>query len=376
MPSDQKNIVLLGDSTLDNIDWVDNEEDTVAGKLKQKFQKPDQIIDLSCDGFTTRDVLSGAFRDKAVRSPYHQHTQYYPLSELKKIDNPSHIILSVGGNDLRENLIILANQSPETRRLQLKSIITGIQQRYLDILNELKTIQPNASPIIMLQYSPDSTRDLYGIYTLMNLLQKDQSLSYLTILNYYFWGKSNKAPHNAVDELHHLMQTVYAPILKYAKEQNIPVIDMASSMDHRDTRYYRSQIEPSAKGAEVIANLISHVVNNHDYSNPSCLYSQPTERPDNIVIRSNHDSWRPMRYCPDSKEEAKEIFLTEYKKRLDKDNKAWLGLYSLFAYSQIKNDMTFDQIVTHAQSTNNRSREVMQELDWLDSQNQLGLKFS
>ena len=376
MPSDQRKIILLGDSTLDNIDWVDNEEDTVAGKLKQKFQNPDQIIDLSCDGFTTRDVLSGAFRDKAVRSPYHQHTQYYPLSELKKVDNPSHIILSVGGNDLRENLIILANQSPETRRLQLKSIITGIQQRYFDILNELKTIQPNASPIIMLQYTPDSTQDLYGIYTLMNLLQKDQSLSYLTILNYYFWGKSNKASHNAVDELHHLMQTVYAPILNYAKEQNIPVIDMASSMDHRDTRYYRSQIEPSAKGSEVIANLISHVVNNHDYSTPSCLYSQPTERPEDIVIRSNHDSWKPMRYCPNSKEEAKEIFLTEYKKRLDKDNKAWLGLYSLFAYSQIKKEMTFDQIVTHAQSTNNRSREVMQELDWLDNQNQLELKCS
>lgn len=374
MPTNHKKIVLLGDSTLDNSVWVDSLMDTVAGKLEQKFQEPDQIIDLSCDGFTSRDVLEGAMRDKAVDSPLHRHIKYYPLTELKNQTDPTHIILSVGGNDLRENLLTLATMNPEERKTQLNLIISGIQKRYLLILNELKTIQPDASPVIMLQYTPDSTQDVHGIYTLMHLLRSESSMSYFTMLKYYVWGKNNEASQDTVAELHHLMKRVYAPILNYAKEHNIPIIDMASSLNHRDTSFYRQQIEPSAKGSEVIANLISHVVNKHDFSKSSHIYSQPHDNPDQIISQSNHESWKPLRYAPSSKDEAMQIFLSEYQKRLDKDNKSWFGLYSFFSHSQVKENMSFDQLVEHAQSGNNRSRAVMHDLEWLDNENQFDLK--
>lgn len=376
MPYNPTKIVLLGDSTLDNFVWVDHEKDTVRGKLKQKCSDNAEVIDLSCDGFTTSDVLKGAKRNKAVSSRYHQNELYQPLVALKALDNPSHLVLSVGGNDLRENLSFLALMEPAKRKTTLNRIIKDIQQQYFEILKQVKTIHPGVAPILMLQYTPDSTRDVYGIYTLMNLLHSEKALSKFGMLKFLAWGRKNNATQEAVAELHSLMQKVYEPILQYAKEQNIPVIDMASTFDHRDTSFYRQQIEPSAKGAETIATLIDHVVQHHDFSKSSAIYSKPNGDSDTIVTQTNHDSWRPRRHCPGTKLQARSMFFTEYNKHLEQDKQAWCGLYSFFARSNVREDMDFDHLLKHAQGSGKRSQEVMHSLGWLDNDNQLNLKLT
>lgn len=375
MPSASNTLVLLGDSTIDNYCWVAQSEDSVTETVRKKLQETHEVVDLSCDGFTSNDVLNGALRNKAIKFDPVRHKEelFKPLEELQKQESPSHIVLSIGGNDFREELGKLINQKPEERTASIEQLTQGIQERYLKILDQIQAMHPDARPIIMLQYTPDSTHDLYAIYTLMSLVRSKSQLSLFGILKYLCWGKTHAASIESVKELHHLMEEVYKPILALAKEKHIPVIDMASSLDHRDTHFYNSQIEPSAAGSAVIANLISHVVNEHDFSDSSYIYSQPDANPGLIVSRDNHDSWKPQRFLPATQEEAKEIFLSEYKERLTKDKEAWRGCYSFFATSKVRDDMSFEEILSHAQSKNNRSWEVMQELEWLDNQNQLTL---
>jgi len=49
---------MMGDSTLDNIVWVDEYENCIKCQLEQAL--PDtQIINYAADGFTSQDMLSG-----------------------------------------------------------------------------------------------------------------------------------------------------------------------------------------------------------------------------------------------------------------------------------------------------------------------------
>jgi lysophospholipase L1-like esterase len=269
-----KRIILLGDSTLDNDHWVSQGE-SVTEQLTLRFQaSTEAVVNLAVDGFTTRDVLRGAYCDKAVTDTNHPHKMAYPLEQLSKESGVTHILLSVGGNNIREKLAILAHSHVSEREELLKKIMGEIQDEYLEILNQIKQKQPKAQIIIMLQYTPDSINDRYSIYKLMSLL------------------KAN--PHGPIDTLHQIMQQLYIPIFKYAKDNNIPIIDMASSLDHRDPHSYVAQIEPSAKGSAVISDLIAHVVKTHDFSKTSKIYSRPFTNTTDIQIQMNHETWKPI----------------------------------------------------------------------------------
>ena len=88
-----KTIALIGDSTLDNQVWVKRGM-SVTEQLK-RMQPMDRVINLAVDGFTTSNVLSGGYRDKAVRSANHLHEVSYPLRQLDQLKTCDHIILSV-----------------------------------------------------------------------------------------------------------------------------------------------------------------------------------------------------------------------------------------------------------------------------------------
>ncbi|KTC84467.1 hypothetical protein [Legionella brunensis] len=70
-------------------------------------------------------------------------------------------------------------------------------------------------------------------------------------------------------------------------------------------------------------------------------------------------------------EEWKNNFLLAYNKKLAADKAAWCGLYSFFAKSNVNNNMTLKDLVSHAQGASNqgsgkRSQAVMKEMGWLD----------
>jgi hypothetical protein len=106
----KKNLVLLGDSTLDNLVWVSSYDQCIASLLRAKKYK---VINYSADGFTTSDMLKGckpnismARRHKDGDSFPSGSANFKPLDHTDALENSEHsiFVVSVGGNDIREEL--------------------------------------------------------------------------------------------------------------------------------------------------------------------------------------------------------------------------------------------------------------------------------
>ena len=104
-------ITLLGDSIIDNKTYVSHGEFSVLEHLENISNY--EYIQVAYDGHTTFDV---------------QNKQLH----LSTIEKPSHIVLSVGGNDLLQNLSYLSN-GPMSN---VNEAITGIQQHIFEPLEQ------------------------------------------------------------------------------------------------------------------------------------------------------------------------------------------------------------------------------------------------
>lgn len=165
----QNTLHIIGDSTLDNIHWVNNHTtDSVEANLRQKGHT---IVNNAFDGFTTQSLLTGDTVGRVFsKSPTYLAMRAVsgfinPLERLKEaIDarpNDTHyVLLSVGGNDFREKL-----HSPVSMLMD----IPNIHKRYVQIVDTIKGMGNNVRPILMLQYRLDArpNHDHYGIYKIL-----------------------------------------------------------------------------------------------------------------------------------------------------------------------------------------------------------------
>jgi lysophospholipase L1-like esterase len=241
--------VLLGDSTFDSFHWVSDESETVTEQLKAKLADGSHVINLAMDGFTTVDVLNGADKSKAVMDEKHLPGLFYPLQELAKMQNdpPSHIILSVGGNDLRESLTQLIYTKPDKRIEHLNELLRSIQVNYRLIIDKIKSICPQSNIVIMLQYTPSLSPDVYYIYYLMQQIVERRSIenkpsTYLDVIMYKLFGRTINTEDAAVKQLHTIMEQAYGSIIAYARQHRIPILDMSTTFDHTNKDLYVAQI--------------------------------------------------------------------------------------------------------------------------------------
>jgi len=142
-------------------------------------------------------------------------------------------VLSVGGNDVREILGAMH---------ELPAKIAAFHDNYPQIAQACEA--SGARVIIMLQYRPDLATDLqhYGVYRAIEA--------------------GIPGPGDRVAKLNQLMQTIYPNVLATAAAKGWDVLDLPNSFDIHDTSLYRCQIEPSARGGALIAELIAHTVLN------------------------------------------------------------------------------------------------------------------
>jgi lysophospholipase L1-like esterase len=343
----------VGDSTLDNRFWIPNstnpEQRTVEEALHDRVQaKGLKVISHAYDGFTTKSVLEGG-EIGAVLPPSEKKTIYmhekaqhgvrgYPLAELQQaIDaNPSvhhYVVISVGGNDFIKSL-----ENP----CHLLHSISQIQQRYLQIVDTIRGLgNKNVHPILMLQYRTDPHHDPYGIYATMGkigvvagtvyiicfcllvgafvLSVLPTHLSAMVPACCFFLGSAGIYFSNRIisilaitDEcleahrcgmvvLGELMTLFYRPILEYANQKNIPVLDLANTFNPYE-KLYEGGIEPNHNGSQLIAEGIHHIIENHNftsghsalYSRNNMLFKRYNMRPLNAYIKErNHPStWR------------------------------------------------------------------------------------
>lgn len=248
-------IALVGDSTLDNVLWV-GDDPCIAEQLAAIV--PDSAVaNLAADGYTTSDTLHGSARVISVGMrgrvgapggcdplQYEADGKFCPLIRLADLEPPpTHIILSVGGNDVRE---ILRDMG------KLPEVIREFTPKYVDIVDVCTTVAPNV--VLMFQYRPSFYMDGggYGVYQAIG---------------------STPGPGDAVQKMNVLMQTIYTPILGIAKEKKLPIIDLPRTFDIWCDELYSHQIEPSAKGGTVISTIVAHVVKHDNLGKPSTLYS-------------------------------------------------------------------------------------------------------
>ena len=121
-PLDPPHVALLGDSTLDNVVWVSDPAASVKCCLQRylisEIHASSKVSNFAADGFTTRDVLNGgpatiSYRARAIAGdPFPDSITsdytFCPLVALHTISKedspPTTIVLSVGGNDIRQVL--------------------------------------------------------------------------------------------------------------------------------------------------------------------------------------------------------------------------------------------------------------------------------
>jgi hypothetical protein len=336
----------LGDSTLDNLFWTledcnfnvkNAKQDSVEGIL-QEHLKVDQyeVVSHAYDGFTTTSVLKGDqigavlpngrakalyMREKAFQSRF-----AYPLTELQQKvsetpDAPHYVVMSVGGNDFRENLL---------KPWHLLKDIPQIQKRYLQILEKIKGLEgKNIQPILMLQYRTDANDDPYWIYPVFRAIGSVAVIVHLTclaLLTAPIWILAGKisalvgglaflsgaiglylsrkiVPLSVTKDvflgkslsmatLAALMQSFYQPILEYAKKERIPILDLPNTFNPYH-KLYDCGIEPNKEGGKLIAEGIYHILKHHDFAGESALYSKSGQSPTYTrAANTNPSSWQ------------------------------------------------------------------------------------
>ena len=127
-------VILLGDSIIDNKVYVGSNELSVLEHLEKLSL--DKYLQIALDGATTHHVLN-----KQLDFVREEH---------------SHIVLSVGGNDLLSNIGFLLQDlkySPNSILEQLKNLVTPIVQNYETIVSNLASY--SATSLLCTVYEGD-----------------------------------------------------------------------------------------------------------------------------------------------------------------------------------------------------------------------------
>lgn len=194
------NVSLLGDSIIDNKVYVGEGELSVTEHLQHNSSSNFTMI--AVDGDTTEDVLE---------------------NQLDNLNEPvSHIVLSIGGNDLLQNLHLLQDETSGMKFALEKSseLIGEIQENYTKILEHLSNY--DAKVLLCTVYEGDLKSDVM-------LAQFDKA------------GQAMLKMHN---------DTVYYLASKF----EVDVLELRNIFTNKED--YANPIEPSHIGGEKLAKAI------------------------------------------------------------------------------------------------------------------------
>jgi len=258
-------VAFVGDSTLDNIIWI-GDAPCISEQLSSSL--PCAVSNLAADGFNSMDAVNGSRtvisvglrREAGDPVEFSEDGVFRPLERLKALTPPpTHIVLSIGGNDVREIL---------GRMEKLPEIMQRFWQNYPELVKACADITPNV--ILMFQYRPSLSEDFhYGVYRAIGSLP---------------------GPESAIEKLNGLMVRIYQPIRALARTHGLAIVDLPRTFDVNDPDLYCSQIEPSAKGGAIISKLLGHTVLKHTAGKPSTYYRlAPCSPEDGEVIEEAND---------------------------------------------------------------------------------------
>ena len=203
-----KELVLLGDSIIDNKTYVLDGEKSVLEHIQSKTDI--KTVQLALDGATTGDVLD---------------------NQLNNISSEaSHIVLSVGGNDLLNEIGFLTEDFKYTPNQVLErcySLIAPITKKYESIVTTLQTSKIRANLLLCTVYEGD----LEG-----SVMYDDIAISSRTMLSLF---------NDSVYKTHNMFKT--------------GILELRHIFTNKED--YANPIEPSHQGGEKLADKLVRWVN-------------------------------------------------------------------------------------------------------------------
>ncbi len=200
-------VTLLGDSIIDNKIYVETDEFSVLEHLEHISD--DEFLQIALDGATTDHVLS---------------------SQLDYVsDDDTHVVLSIGGNDLLDNISFLTQDfrySPKHVFEQLREMLLPVSKNYEAIVQNLADYR--ATPLLCTVYEGD----LVGSDEFDSIAESAKSMV-------SFFNDS---------------------IYRIGSKYNIDVLELREIFVTSDD--YANPIEPSHKGGQKFAKEIVRWVNN------------------------------------------------------------------------------------------------------------------
>ncbi len=193
----KKHIVLLGDSIFDNQVYVGITGTPLICYLNSFLDKESKATLMARDGSIMRNV-------------------YQQIVLLPK--DTTHIVLSIGGNDIHHNILFLEEPASSVKEvlLRLNSMITEFEKKYVELLRHIKKLK--------------------------------KPLTVCTIYNCYFEDTDLQT---SVETALSLFNDA---IIRNALKLSIPVIDLRGVCT--EPTDYVNNIEPSDSGGRKIAGAI------------------------------------------------------------------------------------------------------------------------
>lgn len=269
-------IAFLGDSVLDNFYWLEDQKRDVKAELTDliilsKPTEPFKIRNFAVDESTVKDVLhgmcprsvySGARKsvfEKGIDShyPVNKDGIVKPLNLVRKY-KPTHAVLSIGGNDGRVHLSKLLWSAESL--IDAIMIEEQVPQQVEKLIQKLLEIMEHNKLILVFVYKPHKT-----IFEQFRN-QLGYGMQYLPIEQVVPLGARLDKVYSSLRDLFYTL----------AKKYKLPIIDLSRTFDCENRSHYGSTvIEPSNLSGKVIARLIEHVINEHNFEESPVSYYAP-----------------------------------------------------------------------------------------------------
>lgn len=331
---------------LDNLFWVMDDscsvekarKKTVEGILQEKAKKDDlKVVSHAYGGFTTisvlnEDVVGGVLNESSHKKRVYEQAKknssgefVRPLDELRtsieRTDSKLHYaVISVGKNDFSINL---------RNFWRLISEFSDTQKRLLRIVNQIVQLrEKGVKPILILQYRTDANNDPRRVYSTLGILGccvVTIHVVALALLTAPIWAMASVisfgsamllgvggavllystrkiAPLSVTKDVaagygigmsmfNALLKSFYLPVLRYAKKEKIPLLDLSNTFNPYD-KLYCEGIEPNESGSKLIAEGVYHIVKNHNFKGDSLVYAKSDENETYTAKPNDPETWQ------------------------------------------------------------------------------------
>ncbi len=324
-------VALIGDSTLDNGYWVQQNlpyaqrTATVTHQTALALAVSDSeanflVANFAVDGATTSDLLDHCRLDKVLPTDEDHPDEYVTQLFTLSMWNPDVVVLSVAGNNYREALQSTLISELGYKKLVLRSTPEEAKQKIAGAFKEVKAklLKEYKDNIDVLSGDhkglplPDNFKMKRLVIMSQYYPELTQFTPYMIYTGFSHVARAEGQTKCAFEAMENTMNELYREILAYAIKKNTQVVyvDVASSLSPLGGNH-TLQIEPNLRGAKELGGLIAKAVT-------------LTEMDNNYIIKKEGNE---IIAAPISEDEIKNYSIKKIEKFIQESRYSHVGLF-------------------------------------------------